>query len=298
MKGLDHPVERTAPEAGSVLGTGKVRLWYHDDESEGEPVALLGGFTAGHFAFDPVRPYMTDYRLITWEPRGLGRSDCPDPSESPYSVAIWASDLHDLLTALGIERTHIWAGGFGSYIAFRFAAEYPEMVGALVTYTDVWAGDEAKGYARIWNVYGAIVENFGTTGFGARVLANIFDVSDVPWFGTWEANNIEEVLHPETVATTVGYGCLHADVREDLWRIKAPTLIVQGNHTWDGEVLEMTDDSSLQLIRERIAHVEVAVIPDTHPAYVLVQKPEECAGAVRAFLGRHSLRGAHERREK
>ena len=37
----------------------------------GEPLLLLGGPSVGHFHFDFVRPYLADYRLVTWEPRGL-----------------------------------------------------------------------------------------------------------------------------------------------------------------------------------------------------------------------------------
>jgi hypothetical protein len=42
-------------------------------------------------------------------------------------------------------------------------------------------------------------------------------------------------------------------------------------------------------MRERVRNLEVVVIPDAHPQYVLVQKPEECAAAVTAFLARHPL---------
>ncbi|HEY0277818.1 MAG TPA: hypothetical protein VGC32_06080 [Solirubrobacterales bacterium] len=38
----------------------------------------------------------------------------------------------------------IWAMGFGSYIAHRFAATHPERLGALATYTDVYARDPAN----------------------------------------------------------------------------------------------------------------------------------------------------------
>jgi pimeloyl-ACP methyl ester carboxylesterase len=188
-----------------------------------------------------------------------------------------------------VERAHIWAAGFGSYIALRFAAEYPDALGGLLTYSDVWAGDETKGYAKIWDVYSAIVRNVGTTGFGACVLANVFDVSDIPWFGAWEARNIEEVLHPETVEATVGYGLLRADVRDDLARVRAPTVVIQGNRTWDGRTLDEADDPSLALMRERIARFEVVNIPDAHPAYVLVQHPADCAHAAKVFLSRHPL---------
>ncbi|UGS33899.1 alpha/beta fold hydrolase [Capillimicrobium parvum] len=280
---------RSTPDSGRVVETDRVALWCHDDGADGEPVLMVGGFTAGHFAFDHARPYLRDHRLITWEPRGLGRSACPDPAAEPYSVAMWAEDLRALMDALDLERAHVWAVGFGSYIGHRFAAQYPERVGAYVTYTDVWARDPQKGYPQIWEVYSAIVRNFGTTGFGGRVLANVFDVSDVPWFGAWEASNIEDVLHPETVDATVGYCLTEADVRDDLAGIQAPTLVLQGDRTWDGRTIDPAEDPSLQLMVERVANIETKLIPDAHPGYVAVQKPAEFATGAREFLERHPL---------
>jgi pimeloyl-ACP methyl ester carboxylesterase len=252
-------------------------------------VFLVGGFTAGHFVFDFARPHLAGYRLLTWEPRGLGRSVSADGRYESNSAQLWASDLERVFTALGLERAHLWSVGFGSYITFAFAAAHPDAVGALATYTDVWHGDPLKGYGRIWNVYRPIVENFGTTGFGARALANIFDVSNLPWFSRWEARNVEEVLRPETVDDTVGYGLTRADVRDDLADVRAPTLVVQGALGWDGSVVEPGADPSLELIQERIPGVEVATIADAHPAYVLAQQPEAAAAAVRRFLERHPL---------
>jgi pimeloyl-ACP methyl ester carboxylesterase len=82
---------------------------------------------------------------------------------------------------------------------------------------------------------------------------------------------------------------LHADVRDDLVRIKAPTLVLQGDRSWDGQPIDESQDASLALMGERIPSLEVAKIPDAHPAYVLVQKPEECARVVGDFLERHPL---------
>jgi pimeloyl-ACP methyl ester carboxylesterase len=292
MSDFDPFAGRTEPSDGVVVETDRVALWHHDTGGDGEPLVLLGGFTAGHFGFDFVRPYIENgRRLITWEPRGLGLSATPDPASTEYSVPVWADDLAALLDALELGRVQIWAMGFGSYIAHRFAATHPERLGALATYTDVYAQDPAKGYPLIWDVYGAIVRNFGTVDFGARVLANVFDVSDIRWFGSWEARNIEAVLHPETVEATVGHCLLEADVREDLTKIAAPTMVVQGARTWDGRELDPADDPSLSLMAERIPNFEVASIPDTHPAYVFVQEPEQVAAAATAFFDRHPLAG-------
>jgi 3-oxoadipate enol-lactonase len=267
-----------------------VRLWFHDTGGEGEPIFFLGGWTAGHFQYDFVRPYLPDYRLLTWEPRGLGPSDRPDPAAHPYDLDVLSDDLLDLLEAVGVQRVHLWAGGFGSYNALRFAARYPRLVEALVTYNDVWAGDPRMGYARIWEVYRTIVEQLGTTGFGARVLAGSFGVSEPPWFLDWETANVEEVSHAETVEALVGFGCLHADVRDDLASIEAPVLVLRGDLGWDGTPLEERDDASLQLMRERIPGLEVATVANAHPGYAVVQRPRECAEVVREFLGRHPIR--------
>lgn len=281
---------RSTPDSGRVVATDRAALWCHQGGNpDGEPVLLVGGFTAGHFVFDFSRPQLSDFRLITWEPRGLGRSECPDPAATPYSVQMWAEDLCSLIDALQIERCHVWAAGFGSYIAHWLAARFPERIGAYVTYTDVWAGDPQKAYPQIWEVYSAIVRNFGTAGFGARVLANVFDVSDVPWFGRWEARNIEEVLHPETVVATVGHCLTLADVRDELGAIQAPTLVLQGDRTWDGRKIDVTEDPSLQLMQQRIPQLQLCLIPDAHPGYVAAQKPKLFAAAAAEFLREHPL---------
>jgi len=271
-------------DPGRIVDTGEVELWC-SDLGKGDPLVLLGGFTAGHHVWDFARPYLGELRTITWEPRGLGRSARPD---GQYSVRLWADDLARLLDALDVERAHLWAGGFGNYIAVRFAAAYPDRVGAVAGYTDVWAGDPAKAYDRIWNVYRAIVENFGTTGFGARMLTGIFDVP-LPWFPAWEARNVEEVVHVDTFERTVGYCLTEADVRDDLPRIRAPFLVVQGDVGWAGERVDPDEDPSLAAMREAIPQLEVAVIPGAHAGYVLAQRPQECAEKVLGFLARHPL---------
>lgn len=285
-RSVDPFAHRSNFADGRIVATPRAKLWVHDS-GEGDPIFLLGGFTAGHFIFDLLRPYLSGYRLLTWEPRGLGPSSgSPDEGEA-LSAELWAADLADLLHVLKLHRCRLWATGFGSYIAFALAAVRPDLVSALATYTDIWAGDETKAYGKFWAVYRAIVDNFGTKGFGARALANVFDVSGVDWFGAWEARNIEEVLRPETVEATVGYGCLRADVRHHLPHIAAPVLIVQGGLSWDGQAIEEQDDPSLAVLRRQVRQLELATIPGAHPAYVLVQEPERCAAAVRAFFERH-----------
>jgi pimeloyl-ACP methyl ester carboxylesterase len=273
-------------DLGRLVETGRVPLWVAED-GVGPPLVLLGGFTAGHYVFDLVWPTLRERnRLIAVEPRGLGASGRPDPLTHPYGVDVWAEDLCALLDTLEVDRANVWAQGFASYYALRFAARWPDRIGALVSYTDVWAGDPGKRYAAIWEVYRTIVEQFGTRGFGARMLANLFDVPSPSWFYAWEQRNIETILHEETVSATVGYCLTEADVRNDLERVEAPVLVLQGDGGWQGDRREPSEDASLALMRERLARLEIAVVEDAHPGYVLVQRPEECAGKVQRHIDR------------
>jgi pimeloyl-ACP methyl ester carboxylesterase/ketosteroid isomerase-like protein len=274
---------------GKILQTERVKLWYSDDEADGDPVILVGSFTTGHAIFDFVRPLLDGFRTITWEPRGLGESECPDPAEQPYNEQVWADDLYAFMKALGIPRAHIWVTGFGNYYCIRFGAQHPKMVASMIAYTDSWAGDPTKAYGSIWEIYRTIVNQMGTTGNGARMLGNIFDVPDLPWFSNWEQVQVARQLHPHTVEATVGYCLTKADVRDDLDKIKSPMMILQGNHDWSGQEIRPEDDHSLVLMREKIPHLEVETVPDTHPALVLVQQPEFCAEKAKNFMRRHPV---------
>jgi hypothetical protein len=66
-------------------------------------------------------------------------------------------------------------------------------------------------------------------------------------------------------------------------------MVVQGARTWDGRELDPADDPSLSLMAERIPNFEVASIPDTHPAYVFVQEPEQVAAAATRFFDANPL---------
>ncbi len=97
-----------------------------------------------------------------------------------------------------------------------------------------------------------------------------------------------EVLHADTAAETIGYFCTEADVRDRLSVVEAPVLVLQGDRSWDGTKLDTSVDPSLDLIRERIPRVEVATL-DAHPVHLILQRPEEAASRVAAFLEAHPL---------
>lgn len=86
------------------IKVGELQLYY-EIHGRGEPLVLIAGFRTGLWLWlKQVEALARRFRVIIFDPRGIGRSD--DPGQ-PFTIAKRADDLAGMLTALGIERAHI-----------------------------------------------------------------------------------------------------------------------------------------------------------------------------------------------
>jgi pimeloyl-ACP methyl ester carboxylesterase len=69
------------------------------------------------------------YRVITFDNRGVGKTDKPG---GVYSMKMMADDTVGLMDHLGIEKAHICGVSMGGMIAQEIAINYPERVGKLI----------------------------------------------------------------------------------------------------------------------------------------------------------------------
>jgi len=103
---------------------------YYEIEGDGEPVVLIPGFAAGRETWVRQTPSLSrNFRVITFDPRGVSESDKPD---GPQSISLLADDLAHLLQVLGISASHIVGASFGGFVAQEFALRYPFMTRKLV----------------------------------------------------------------------------------------------------------------------------------------------------------------------
>ncbi len=111
------------------ISVNGLRLYY-EIEGDGEPVVLIPGFAAGRETWFRQTPALSrNFRVITFDPRGVSESDKP---EGPQSISLLADDLAHLLQALGISSAHIIGASFGGFVAQEFALRYPFMTRKLV----------------------------------------------------------------------------------------------------------------------------------------------------------------------
>jgi len=124
---------RLPDESGYVANSG-VRIHY-EVHGTGQPALLLlptwAIVDSRHWKMQI--PFLArNYRVITFDPRGNGRSDRPrDPAA--YADAAFASDIRAVLDATGTERAVLGAFCTGFPWALLFAAAHPQRVAGIIT---------------------------------------------------------------------------------------------------------------------------------------------------------------------
>ena len=135
---------------------------------DGLPLVFINSLGSDLRIWDGMMSYFAaGYRVVRYDKRGHGLSDCP---AGPYSIRDHANDLVGLLDELDIERAIVVGISVGGMIGLDFAATFPERVRALIL-SDTGA---QIGTAVYWNQR---IQNLQKQG-----LAHLADVILSRWF--------------------------------------------------------------------------------------------------------------------
>ena len=100
-----------------------IRLHYVTD-GEGPPVVLLHGWPQTWYQWRKIIPTLARrYAVIAPDLRGYGDSDKP---ASGYDKRTMASDIHELVRALGHPRIRLVGHDRGARVAHRYALDYAD----------------------------------------------------------------------------------------------------------------------------------------------------------------------------
>ena len=236
------------------------------------PVVVLSnslGATRG--MWDPQVPALAErYRVVTYDTRGHGESPAP---AGPYTLDDLTDDLAALLDAVGAERAHVVGLSLGGMTGMRLAAREPDRVDRLVLLCTSAHPDPQPFLDRA-----AAVRAGGTAPLAPTIAAR--------WLTPPYAAE-----HPELAARLEamiagcddeGYACCaevvaSVDLRDDLGRITAQTLVVSG-----------ADDLALPPAHQHAIAAGIpgadllTVSPGAHLANL--EQPLEITGALLAHL--------------
>lgn len=241
--------------------------------------ALHGGPGVDHSLLKPALGGLGDRAQVLYvDHRGNGRS-ARGPSVS-YTLENHVLDLEALRIHLGLERIAVLGISYGGAVALAYAARFPESVSHLIAAT-----------APLHAGFIAVARH----ALAERGTPEQVAIAEHLWEGTFADDDhlrdylaLMGPLYSRTSGSAVGgrrpmpilshaainqafRGSLRGlDLRPELWRITAPTLIVAGRHDWIcppehcAQAAALIPDAGL-LVLEESSH---AVLTDQLPEFL------------------------------
>ncbi|WP_216589272.1 bifunctional 3-oxoadipate enol-lactonase/4-carboxymuconolactone decarboxylase PcaDC [Streptomyces brasiliscabiei] len=259
------------------------KLLNHRAEGPTSAPPLLLGPSLGTSTrlWDKVAPELSvTHRVIRWDLPGHG--DSPAGLIAPgATVAELAALVLDLADALGIERFAYAGVSLGGAVGLWLAAHRPERVSSLAV---ICSSAHFNG-ERPWRERAELVR--------AEGLAGLAETADARWFtpGFTVPELVEDHRRADPGAYAACCDALAAfDIRGELSRISAPTLLVAGRED------PATPPAQLREIADAVPGSSLTEIPGaSHLAPA--ERPEAVLAALRGHFDGYARRGMEVRRE-
>jgi 3-oxoadipate enol-lactonase len=240
---------------------------HHETTGDGPPVLMGSSLGTSLHMWDEQLPLAERFRLIRYDHRGHGQSAAPP---GPYEIADLAGDVLEL----GAGRTHYVGLSIGAMIGMWLAANAPERIDRLVLIcTSAQLGPPSMWQDRAAKVLAA--------GSAEPVADAVVDRWLTPAFAAEHPDARAKLRALLPAAAPAGdAACCGAiermDLRAELGRITAPTLVISGADDL------ATPVEHQRLIAEAIPGARHEILsPAAHVAAV------EQAGAVNRLIEEH-----------
>jgi len=123
-----EPTTHTLAVPGAVL-TYDVRE--PETTADHRPLLIVGS-PMGASGFAQLVPHFTDRKVITYDPRGMERSELLDGEE--VTAEIHGDDVHRVVEASGLGPVDVFGSSGGAMVALPWVIAHPEEVGTLVAH--------------------------------------------------------------------------------------------------------------------------------------------------------------------
>jgi len=252
---MSSPKSQTAKTHGYAPVNG-LRMYY-EIEGTGDPLVFIPpafGFAGTHSFPDLVQ----NHAVITVDLQGNGRT--ADIAERPVSIEQYAKDVVGLLKYLNISKADFLGESYGGNTAAMIAVRYSELVGRVVTYSATFAPPPNT-------------LNPETTHYDQPPTAETRDIE-------FQRDSYKRVAPDPNywpkIYAKIGNIQWSGFAKEELASIKAPMLVIQGDHDF------VRLEHSVETVK-LIPHAELAVVPDASH-FALSSEPERVIPVIKRFL--------------
>jgi 3-oxoadipate enol-lactonase/4-carboxymuconolactone decarboxylase len=244
---------------------GDVRLHWREDGA-GPPLLLLNSVGCDLSLWDPVMPYLKNFRVLRMDMRGHGQSDSP-PGD--YTLDQLAVDVTCVLNASGADKAAVCGLSLGGMTAMTLALNTPTRVSSLIL-----ACTSAQVDREVWNTRIMTVRGHGMAAIVDAVMARFFSDD----FRRDHAPEVQTIRDHFLRLNLEGYAGCCAAIRDmalldRIARIAAPTLVIAGSEDiatpFEGhgsEILKRIPDAGLEMMPA--AHIAPMEMPCVFAANV------------------------------
>jgi len=192
------------------------------------PPLVLAPWWISHIELDWERPdfrafvevLARNHTVLRYDALGTGLSDRTDAGSGGLDAEL--ATLEAVLDAMDMSCAALLGISSGACLAAALAARRPERVEALVLYGGYASGAEITSPEVRDSILGAVRAHWG---LGSRLLADVFlpeaTAEELEAFARFQ----REAASAEVAVEHLGF-VYSVDVREDLPRVRAPTLVV------------------------------------------------------------------------
>ena len=255
------------------------------------PAAMIihGGPGGDHSGFKPaLSPLAEHMQLVYFDHRGQGRSGRGDPER--YTLDENVADMEALRRHLGLGPVVSIGTSYGGMVAMAHAARHPEAVARLVLVVTAAHGGFIERAQQILAERGTaeqrrVCERLWAGSFAtAAELAEYYEVMGPlyarrhdPVAAQAAGGRVTHAPEPLNRAFGPGGTLRRMDLRPELGRITAPTLVIAGRHDWicapefSVEIAGLIPDARLEVF-ENSSHS------------VRVDEPERLVAAITSFV--------------
>jgi poly(3-hydroxyoctanoate) depolymerase len=265
---LPAPAE---PATGRLLQTDGLSI-YTEVHGHGEPLLLHSGVWAGAQSWDRLLPQLAGYRVIAFDPPGIGRS--PDPAHT-LTMRDLASVGVGVLDQLGIASAHVLGMSFGGAVAQQMAISHPARVRRLILASTVFGHPGVPGDAQaLWHFLQSgrysrrRLEQTAGLMFGGRLRT---EPGLIHSLRTWRPPDSRAAMY--RMSALASWSSLPW-----LWTIRHPVLVVGGDDD------PITPLANHQIMATLLPHARLEVVRGGGHL-MLLDSPDRVAPLVTRFLG-------------
>lgn len=203
---------------------------YYESSGTGHPIVLIPGFASGIWNWSWQADLASEFQVITFDPRGIGRSISGDLSS--LSLDLFTDDVLLILDDLDIEKAHIVGASFGGFVALEFALKQPERVDKLILACTSAGGPEhvspdieiLRSFTRDPNIaLGEQIRRFFRPAFTERFHEEHPEIVEALCRAR-EANDVSDETYLAQLTTAVSF-----NVADRLHEIEHKTLVLTGD---------------------------------------------------------------------